>query len=145
MHFNNINIAAIYKCSTVPFPQQIFFFFSVTFSRHHVFCSTECRSYFWPVLCSYHGNQHIIIVCCHATFVWRTKAGRLNKLPQQFRSKTAILSRSTRTNQHTGNWEPRILSHASCFQHKEKDFCNQQTVCTTKSMKVLQRCHIACF
>lgn len=143
----------IQKCSTVPFPQQIFFFFSVTFSRHRVFCSTECRSYFWPVLCSYHGNHHIILISCHATFVWHTKAGRLNRPPQQFHSKTAILSRPTRTNLHSDHQELRT-KHAGLwvttpiFSTEGKAIsqaCNQQTVYMTRATKILQGHRIACF
>lgn len=59
MRFNNIKYCGyVHKFSIVPFPQQICFS-SVTFSRHHVFCSWKAT---FDSLCPRnHGNQHTFL------------------------------------------------------------------------------------
>lgn len=127
MHFNNINIAAIYRNIAQCRSNNKSFFFSVTFSRHHVFCPTDGRSYFFTclMLLSWQPTHNYRMLSCNICLThhgWpceqtTTTVSTLKQL---------ILSGPTRTNL-CSDQELSIPTCPSSFQHSKKKFASLQS------------------
>lgn len=151
MHFNNINIAVIYRSiAQCHFLNKSFFFFCNLFKA-------PCLLLHWVskllltcfVLLAWQPTQFSYVLMQHLSdaprlVVWTdhhnsSTLKQLSCQSQQEQTCTQIIE----------NWEPSMLDYTlplPIFSTEEKTIsqaCNQQTVYMTKAMEILQR-RIAC-